>query len=277
MASYVGACERVAAIVRDHALSSVSELSRRYEQLRLPSPDPLEIAWDPFAMFDSATDERAWTEWLGSLLQSSSRSREAVWDALLDVVLAQVVSDDAINGMERERLVAAIRGAHDVRKLKVTVEAPTMDGGFLDLIIDTPGLVVGIENKLWEGWHDRENNPQDSSYRRWILATSGGVPSIAVFLSAYEAGEAIRRAGWCFTCWGDVALALRRRLRALWSGTPPTEPGVAIELAPALCTVAAIERHLLGLRAPAPAGLMSPVKSLDDLSNLIRHLERAHV
>jgi hypothetical protein len=28
------------------------------------------------------------------------------------------------------------------------VEAPTGDGGFVDLIFDAPGLVVGIENKL---------------------------------------------------------------------------------------------------------------------------------
>jgi hypothetical protein len=268
------ACEHVAEVVRVHGGKAASDLRERLPSLMLPGRDPLQIDWNPLRMLDRQQDEPAWTRWLGNLFRLPKVGAVA-WSCLCDVVASAVeaqvpCSDENIANASDWRALGKLA----LRPLDVETERATADGGSIDIAVTVGNFFLVIENKLWSGWHDRPNNPQDECYEREARSCARGRKVGLVFLSVYEADQGVRRRpGWAFVTWAGVAQTLRRRLRE----TATTAGLTADEVAPLLLTVSAIERELLGFWVDADEReTESQWLHLDRLARMARHLEDAY-
>jgi hypothetical protein len=146
--------------------------------------------------------------------------------------------------------------------------------GIVDLLIETPDSVTVLENKLWEDWHDWSDESRQADRYRAIatqLATQRKKVSRLLLLSAREDLEYVEALSpnelqvprdYVWISYTHLARALRWEIR---------EKSIAseriLEFWPALLTVNAIERCILGLRKvpPEKAGWR-------DLSQLTRAL-----
>jgi hypothetical protein len=226
-------------------------------------------------MLDRQDDEPAWTRWLAHLFRLPSTG-EAAWSGFCEVVAGSM---DARHDLPNGRVATASdwRAAAGAppEPAKIETERPTGDGGFMDVTVDRAELFAVVENKLWEGWHDRPAIRQDECYEQAAGVVAAGRKVGLVFLSAYEADEAMRRRSpaWVFITWAAFARALRRRLKQ----TPGTLSAEEIQAVPLLLTVAAIEQDLLGFRLDACVqDTAKPWRSLDLLARMTRHLEESY-
>jgi hypothetical protein len=233
-------------------------------------------------MLDRQDDEPAWTRWLANLFRLPIAGTIA-WSCFCKTVAASIESQTAEEGesqpVQGEWLATASdwMAAAEVAMQPhcISTERATGDGGFMDITAECGKLLVVVENKLWGGWHDRPDIPQDISYKRWAQrAVSGGQRVGLVYLSAYEAAEEVRRRDWAFITWAQLAQAFRRVLRSRFQETLIQE-----ELAPLCHTIAGVEQDLLGFRLDVLMQDFSKYASwrrLDFLARITNHLGESH-
>lgn len=241
----------------------VGELLKRVDGFLLPCLEPLRLTWDPLRALDCEASEPAWTQWLARLIATPTDAGQAAWAAVC-ISAAQATRDD-----HDGRPPAALWQAAAKQTPVVTPEALTGTGGFIDIFLETDPLVVAIENKLYESWHHREERKQWDTIALGTRERAKERPVGLLYLSIDE--EPDRPAGWTFILWRDLAVALRQQLQR---AVEPTRPSLnrALDLYPLAVTIAAIERHLLGLRLVDDLSW----KHLPGLSELLAYLELSH-
>ena len=266
------ACEDVAQVVRRLGGAVAERLSN--ELSSFPIHDPLRMTWNPMRMLDRQDDEPAWTRWLANLFRLPMAGTIA-WSCFCKTVAASIESQTVENGewlATPTDWMAAAEVA--IQPHCILTERATGDGGFMDITVESGKLLVVVENKLWEGWHDRPDISQDCSYKRWARrATTGDQRVGLVYLSAYEADQEVQRRDWAFITWAKLAQALRRALRGRFQESPIQEA-----LAPLWHTIAGVEQDLLGFRLDALMQDFSKGASwrrLDVLARITNHLEES--
>ncbi len=237
------------------------------ERVPLGEFDPLRIGWDPLSMLGRSEDEPEWTQWLAALLRLP-QSGDVAWRALVSIV-DEAAPDFDVEVPELKEL------KRHWDRARIVAEDYTHDNRRADLVIDHPAAVMLVENKLWDGWHDDSDDRQcDWLSRHARLRAGRHRPPLLVFLAAYRVDERpeVRREGWIFVTWEQLAIELRRQLTSGFA-VPPSH----INLLPVYLTIGAIEREIMGLRPP-PAAHPS-WKELENIAKLIEHLEaaRAHL
>jgi hypothetical protein len=265
----------VAKIVRKKGKEEVERLRRGFQDLKSKGLEPLEVGWNPLKMLNCSHDEPAWTQWFAAVLQTPV-SCDVTWRALLSVAGAAAAKAEPDQFLQKEALLGALQKARQEAQYassrRIVPEALTTDGGHIDIFIESTDLVVGIENKLWAGWHDRPGNPQDMSYLRWLKKIAGKRQAVSIFLSIYAVTKETEeyRKEWLFVTWGELAIALRREIGWKSIDGPPN-----IDLLPAVLTISAIEQNLLMLHAPR-ANDTGHWSELENMTKVVRHLEEAH-
>lgn len=260
------ACRQVARAVQLRGDASVVALRDR---LRLPDLDPLVITWDPLTMLGRSQDEPEWTQWLTALLQLPGAG-ELVWRALISVVDG-AARDLGVTAPDRLAL-AAHPGAD-----RIVAEEWTQEGRRADLVIDHPEVLMLVENKLWEDWHDDGDKRQSDWLSEHATRRAGSRPVLLVFLAAYRVEDrpTVQREGWTFVTWEELAIALRRQL----SYSVPvglTDARALMDFVPVMLTIGSVEREILGLRPPHVDPRDDSWKDLEQMTRLVDHLEASH-
>lgn len=254
-----------AALVRSRAPELVIEARAAQEcereQARIDPVDPDALEWDPFELFGNQSREPAWTQWLAACLRAEHGSALAklMWRSICDAV---VRADHPVDVDDVVATVADWQHVRDAPPVRVLDEVGDPEGR-PDTIVYTERFVLVLENKLYARWHDRSDGLQATSYealgRRRAHAARTNVA--LVLLTCREKMPA--PPPWIVITYERLAVLLRVHLReALSAGSS------AIELArllPALVTVRAIERHLVGVPAP-------PKRTDDPVTELLEHL-----
>jgi hypothetical protein len=273
--SWVRACEEIGRLVRRDSEDTAGRQRHRIRELMLStSRDPLLLTWEPLGALEKEKDEPVWTQWLRGLFSDKSAGMHA-WQAFCEVV-ASVPPHDPGAYADRGRPLATssdwIRAANC--SPAVVAEDLTGDGGLVDLRIKTEGLSVVVENKLWEGWHDRPKKAQHLTCSDWARENARTGDRVGlIFLSVYKATEE-RRPGWVFVTWRDVAQAFRRTLIRADLAEPRGAERPA--LAPIAYSVASIEKHLLAFRPETLSdGVRSrfAIRDVMRVADILRYLE----
>lgn len=285
VARVTAALDQLAALTRDHGALAVEAARTAIDRRLLRPVDPSELAWDVFRMFEVEDSETAWTLWLASLLRPEPEHGVAlaalVWGALCDAIVATAVeptpsaaSDELATLADWRAAAGAPPGPGGVER-----ERAHQDYGRPDIMIDAPGLFVVLENKLDAGWHDSDE-PQAVRYRKLGLARRergrGQRLGLVVLVKPDDFELDDRCRDYVRVTYRAVAQALRRRLRRALP--PDASVQAVLALCPALVTVAAIERDLLGLdvarwrRAPGTWQVLQPLNEL--LAHLPEEEER---
>jgi hypothetical protein len=248
------AIERVSATVRERGDASARELLKRIKQARLSPYEPFDLHWNPFRLFGVESDEPAWTQWFGALLdpRCGQELARVAWAGLCTAAARSVsvhpfVSRQAAASWQARALKPPMTG-------QVTVEYSTPTLGTPDLVVELNDDVILLENKLWEDWHDWSlDGRQADRYRKIGLRLAGTRKLHLVLLSARPDLEYVDAESpgplkvprdWLWIPYAELARGLRAAFRSL------DIPDLAT-VWPILLTIAAIERDVLGLDVPS--------------------------
>lgn len=290
------AAARISAIganIRSHDLEQRRILRERVVgRLLLRDLEPLHSRANPFRAFDIAYDEPRWTQWLAFLLrpESGPTGRGLVWSALCESVAraweqreSKPLPPKARHGDGPSLATAATWRAAKAVRPEVQDEFAVKGLGQIDLLILADGLCAGLENKLWEGWHDGPDEPQADRYRKLVLkqaveakASHVGLVLLSCRTDLVPQGEGERQSvdgypdDYIYVTWREFAQNLRRELRAL--AVPST--GVPLAWWPATATLVSLEQDLLSLPA-AEALARDSLPTLHALSQLNHYLQGA--
>src|SRR5271157_4668098 len=161
--------ETLARIVRERGGAEAQELCASIRNRLLPI-DPLKLEWNVFRLFNLEYNEPRWTQWLASLLrvQGGGMCARIAWKAFCGAVANSLEAGGAIaqNGT-RLATAADWRGATN-QEFDVKPEVYEHELGRVDLVIEAGPLLAIVENKIREGWHNREGaEPQHACYRKF--------------------------------------------------------------------------------------------------------------
>ena len=161
----------------------------------------------------------------------------------------------------------------------VTSEYREAGGGSIDILMRIPGLAIGLENKLWEHWHDGPGERGQADRYRGLVGRyrrQQALPRFALVLLTCREGLQPGTAedypeDWLCVTWYDLGRALRSELKQVITGTNTLQ--AALDIWPVVLTLVALERDLLGLAHDAVHADGSDWRSLKELARLLAYLE----
>ncbi len=273
----------VAEAARTHGAKAVAEGIPQIRAAMLTPVDPSSLRWTVHELLEVEDSEPSWTKWLAGILKPESgvRLSALVWRSLVDAVVAQG-RDPQPRECEHGVLadLAFWRGEAN-RALpfgSVDREVPDPDLGRPDILIDAPGLYVVLENKLEEGWHDGPE-PQAVRYRRFGLKyrAAGKRLGLVVLTNRDDFGLDPEFADYVRIDYRALGQALRRSLRAEFDHLGKClehSLEVVLEAWPAIITVGAIERNLLGfdIRGLVYGSETASWHALEKVSQILQYL-----
>jgi hypothetical protein len=243
--SWASAVERVAEVTRRTGDTAARELRAAIAKVR---PMSAEISWDPFSLFELQSSETSWTRWIAAILDPAHGADLSRWSwrTLCDAATAAAARQKR-PAESAARWQAAREAAPGVGGVRA--EDAYLEVGSIDLVAVTPKFVLVLENKLWEDWHDSAKGRQANRYRKAaeILSLKHARPAVLVLLSArtdlrYVDGLS---PGPCEVPFDYLWISYREWAQSMRRSLPASR--TSIELWPAFLTLAAIERHILGL------------------------------
>jgi hypothetical protein len=274
----LAALSRVAKVTRREGERIAAAVLGEIDDAMLTPVDPSDIAWNVFRLFELEDSEPAWTLWLAAALnpENGADLSHLMWRAVCDAVCRQAVPPAACSPDDRIATLDEWKAARDEALSRGAVAREKAHDlyGRIDVAIDGPGLYVMLENKLYEDWHDGDGEPQAVRYRKFGLQLRSASQSLGlVLLTAADDFELDDRCrDYVRIHYRDLAIALRLQLRAALSASASAKQVMAFW--PALLTVAAIERVLLGLNVSRLRKLKASWQSLRELQELRRYLLR---
>lgn len=266
----------LAAFTRDHGTRAVEAARAAITAHLLRPVDPSELDWDVFGMFEVEDSETDWTLWLAGTLRPESGAALAAltWGALCDAIVDAAREPVPSAPTDELATLADWRAAAGAPPKPGGVERERAHAEFgrPDLVIDAPGMFVVVENKLDAGWHDSDE-PQAVRYRKFGLRHRrvGQRLGLVVLVKRDTCELDDRCRDYVRVTYRNLARALRRRLRDALPADAPA--AMLLALWPALLTVAAIERHLLGIDLARWRDAAASWRALQPLNALRAYLE----
>lgn len=280
-AEQIAALRRVAGVVSAWAPSEAARLLKQANGLFMPERDPFTSRRNVFGMFNLEYVEPRWTQWLRGLLDPAmgGETSRIAWKALCRAIEAsesQAAQDCGgdVSAAEKEIHLAGRQDWQEAASDEPKVQAEVSGGplGRIDLLAFTPKLVVGIEMKLWEGWHDGEGEKQADRYRKLVkrAAARKSKPGFGlVVLACWDESQREKHGvpdDYVFVHWRSFAQALRRGLQAA--------PTTTEDMWPVMATLVSIEQDLLELVPPPPRNeLDADIRGVARLERVVRYLE----
>jgi len=241
--------ETLASIVRERGGAEAQELCASIRNRLLPT-DPLKLEWNVFRLFNLEYNEPRWTQWLANLLRvdSGGTCARIAWKAFGAAVANSLEARGATaqDGMELAT-AADWRGAAD-QEPNVESEVYEHGLGRVDMVIEAGPLLAIVENKIREGWHDREGAPpQHECYRRFLRRrmaqrSPNDKGSLIVLGWREDFGEQVP-GDYVFVTWRNLAQWLRVELRAEDISLTAIR---SLELYPLFLTLVSLEQDLFG-------------------------------
>jgi len=261
-----------------HKDDMILSLERDIQCNRLVPLDPMDLQWNIFQLFGVEDNEVRWTQWLAGILRPESGQRLSAlsWQALCDA-LARSGSVNVMEPWQEGRLITSDHWKHfgdmELQREAVQPEYEVADLGQADLLIETSGLVLIIENKLWSGW---SGETQADRYRNIIKEKIEGHSgkSIGLVLLAVKPEEYDPPDDYFRLSYQRLALALRRQIRL--SHLEAGDTKVLMELWPAFLTVTAIERELLEIDWGLLCGGKPDISRIIGMTKLLDYLQEAN-
>ena len=256
--SVVTTLRQLASTVREKAEIEWYDMMNRVRGHMLKPVDPLEIRWTPLSLLGIANKETRWTQWIAGILRKENGEALAriVWQSLCDSVILASREPRQV-----EEIPYALASLQEWRRAKgdppksgsMITDEFSVDGSRIDIVIDSPSILVVLENKLWSAWSDTKGQvPQVVRYRRIGQRLRERKPSGSlglVLLSArmgLEAGKDYPF-DYIYVSYWTLARALRSNLAVVL--TEESSALSVMELWPAMLTVAEIERTIVEVDA----------------------------
>lgn len=290
IASHLHAVERLAAFVRDHGSATVERGLERIRKAMLPTVDPSTFPTSPFHLMEAGRSETAWTFWLASVLagKAGPLCARLLWRAVCRSVVASRSNPEPHETYGAAEL-ATLRDwsamlDRDVRlRVRREVHDPELGdarlrvAGRVDIVVETSAHFVVIENKVKSGWNDGLIS-QAEKYRRFGLKHARALSKTLALVvltksETFEMGEATR--DYVNITYASLGSALRHELlHAVQDGTAE----LFISLWPALFTVTAIERELVGIDLQRIAGGVGDSwRSMSHVNRALEYLEKGRL
>lgn len=246
------AVSAVADAVRGHGGAAARRAIAEARAAMLRPVDPSAIEWDVFTLFEHEDSESHWTKWLASILEPANgvAVSQIVWRALCSASALQGTEPRACVPEEQEALASldTIRQSGQLPLRRGDVDREVHDAvlGRTDIVVSTPALLLVLENKLDEGWHDTAAGRQAERYRRFALQRRNKRKIALVLLTNRDDFRlADEHSDWLRIDYRALARSMRRELRASFAAD--NDATHALALWPVLMTIAAIERNLIEL------------------------------
>ncbi len=275
----------VAETLRAEGEALRNRLEAEIKELLLPI-DPLHFSWSSFGAFGHEEEEPRWTKWMAALLRRARHRCPAgtlAWKAFCNAVERQVLATAPEATADTRGLLAGAedwRGAAGESIAGVERETGEKELGYVDLIASTQSLLAVVEFKVRAHWHDwgaKEAELQAVRYRRIGLLRRSPQQKLGLVLvsaledlSTYQVTD--HTDDYVMIGWQDIAIEMRRLLGPMLHES--ISPAGLLQLWPAIETISAIERHLIGLEHPLPQrqGISSWI-DLSQARELLSHLQ----
>lgn len=270
LSEFAGIARGQVGAARQALIDEVREWHARYG---LGACEPSRLPWEPFGAFAMERDETCWTQWLATLWtrERGEYVARTSWKAFCLAVAEAASAPLAPGTRARPGIAGAAEWLEAADRLPEHVRAEEgFPGGRFDLVTRERSLLCVIENKIDAGWHDGAI-PQDEKYaaRAEQVRLEYGARGTGLVLLASRADADSR--GWVHVTYARYCRHLREqvRCRALEARTPEE----TFALTPLLFTIAAIERHLLGvasLTEPPPDATFSTLRAVQEMLARLR-------
>jgi hypothetical protein len=272
------AVHAIATTTREHGEASVRTALAAIAASMIAPVDPSAVTWNAFRMFEVEEAETAWTKWNAALLspENGAALSRLVWRSFCEAVLEQhdAVTDGGPRGAGVFATAQDWETARDVPLPPGSVDREVSDPelGRPDIVIETPALLVVLENKLDAGWHDGEQT-QAAKYRRFGVKYRRERKLGLVLLTKRDDFEmGADGTDYVRVLYRDLARALRRNLGRVLE--VDSSPSTMLSLWPALMTVAAIEQDLLGfdIQGAVANAASRSWRAMSGLNEIVDHL-----
>jgi len=245
----LAALDSVVSVVRTEGPAEAWRLRARVCEHRLRPVEPIDLPGSLFGWLGVQDDEIRWSRWLANCLGDRTAIGQVAREAFCKAVGASISRrppvGDCSGALPPD---AAFWEFVSPYHWRVVPEYAAPEGR-IDVFVSIPNArtTLGIEVKLWEGWHpggDGEES-QHLRYRRLIerLRPDGGFGALVILTCREDFVHEVPP-DWVFLTWRDLGRALRRVLADHRIRDPMT-------LWPLLLGLGALEHHLLSLEPGA--------------------------